>query len=234
MNEASHDQAIKGAFFSVVLCTFNRARLVRRAIESVLTQSFKDWQLLIIDDGSTDHTQDIVQEYIARDPRIMYSFASNQGPAMARNRGIMFSAGRYITFIDSDDEYLSHHLASRHELLQTRPEIDLLHGGLEIIGDPFVADMHDATKQIHISDCYAGGTFFIKRQLAKSLGGFRDLVYGDDSDFARRAIAQGAIVQKTDLSTYRYYRTEQDSLCNIASQGGEDAILNYRKSLTHQ
>jgi glycosyltransferase involved in cell wall biosynthesis len=215
-------------YFSIILPTFNRAHLIRRAIDSVLAQSFANWELIIVDDGSSDSTRDEIAEYLI-DPRVSYSFETNSGPAMARNRGIASAHGEYITFIDSDDEYLPEHLQTRYDLLKDS-DIDLLHGGLEIIGDAYVADMHDNTKRIHISDCFAGGTFFIKRELADRLDGFHDLTYGDDSDFANRAIESGAKVLKTDIPTYRYYRDQDDSLCKIAEQSGEAGILAYRNT----
>jgi hypothetical protein len=120
-------------------------------------------------------------------------------------------------------------LAHRLDILRSG-EIDLLHGGLEIIGDQYVADRFDNTKRIHISECFAGGTFFIKQELATVLNGFRDLPYGDDSDFALRAIEHGANVVKVDWPTYRYYRDQSDSLCAIAERSGEAGILAYRNS----
>lgn len=215
-------------FFSIILPTFNRAHLLPRAIKSILKQECADWELIVIDDGSTDNSAKVVAPYLA-DPRIRLHHYQNGGPAIARNRGIALSSGTYITFLDSDDEYLPHHLQLRKELLETSM-IDLLHGGLEIIGDAYVADMFDNSKRIHIAECFAGGTFFIKRELAEALEGFRDLPYGDDSDFARRAVEYGAKVVKVDWTTYRYYRDQPDSLCAIAERSGEAGILAYRNS----
>ncbi|HET6512878.1 MAG TPA: glycosyltransferase family A protein [Candidatus Kapabacteria bacterium] len=215
-------------FFSIVLPTFNRAHIVPRAIESVLGQTCTDWELIIVDDGSTDDTRTLVSPYLA-DERITYSPDTNQGAARARNRGIALSRGAFITFLDSDDEYLPDHLELRRSKLAAG-DIDLMHGGLEVIGDDSVADMFDNTKRIPISQCFVGGTFFLKRELAEKLGGFRDLPYGDDSDLAQRAIEAGAHVLKVDWPTYRYYRDQPDSLCSIAERSGVEGILAYRKS----
>jgi glycosyltransferase involved in cell wall biosynthesis len=217
-------------FFSIILPTFNRAHLLKRALDSVLAQTFTDWELLIIDDGSSDNTREAIQDYLL-DPRISYSFEVNSGPAMARNRGIASARGEYITFIDSDDEYLPEHLQTRYESLENS-QIDLMHGGLEIVGDPYVADRFDNTKLVHITECCAAGTFFIKRELADALGGFRDMLYGDDADFEDRARAQGAKIMKVDFPTYRYYRDQPDSLCSIAEREGEAGIIAYRNRLT--
>jgi len=87
---------------SVIIPTFNRAREVRRAIQSVLDQSFCDFELLVMDDGSTDNTLEIVSSF--KDPRIHYETAENSGgPAIPRNRGIRLAKAKYIAFLDSDD-----------------------------------------------------------------------------------------------------------------------------------
>jgi glycosyltransferase involved in cell wall biosynthesis len=92
------------AFFSIILPTFNRAHFLPKAIESVLAQTFEDWELVIVDDGSTDNTREVVVAY--KDPRIVYSYQENQERSTARNNGIEKAKGEYICFLDSDDYYL--------------------------------------------------------------------------------------------------------------------------------
>jgi len=215
-------------FFSVILPSFNRAHLLPRALESLEQQTFLDFEAIIIDDGSRDNTREVAEEFINRDKRIHYHYTPNRGLAGARNLGIEKSRGEYITFLDSDDEYLPEHLALRAEVLKAHPEIDLLHGGVEIVGNAFVADKHDPTKQVHLSECVIGGTFFIKRFLVQKLNGFGEILYGDDSDFFERSVTIGANIQKVDFPTYRYYRTESDSLCAIAERDGVEGILKFR------
>ncbi|MBL78499.1 MAG: glycosyl transferase [Nitrosomonadaceae bacterium] len=91
--------------FSVVVPTYNRAEKVCRAIKSVLNQSFSDFEILVMDDGSTDNTCEVVKELA--DPRIKYEWAKNfGGPAAPRNRGISLAKGKYIAFLDSDDWWI--------------------------------------------------------------------------------------------------------------------------------
>jgi glycosyltransferase involved in cell wall biosynthesis len=91
--------------FSVVIPTFNRRDLVPRAIESVLSQTSDDFEIIVVDDGSTDDTGDVVRGIA--DPRIrLVSLTRNQGPAAARNAGIAVARGELISLLDSDDEYL--------------------------------------------------------------------------------------------------------------------------------
>lgn len=103
-------------FFTVIIPTYNRAQLIRRPIESVLRQTFLSWELIIVDDGSTDDTEKVVRSF--SDSRIRYIFQKNQERSAARNTGIQNSAGRYICFIDSDDYYFPQHLESFHKKIE--------------------------------------------------------------------------------------------------------------------
>ncbi len=95
-------------FFSIVLPTYNRAHLLNKPIESVLAQTFTNWQLVVVDDGSTDSTKEVVTRY--NDPRILYVYQKNAERSAARNNGINHSTGNYICFLDSDDFFLAEHL----------------------------------------------------------------------------------------------------------------------------
>ncbi|MDP4198447.1 MAG: glycosyltransferase family A protein [Bacteroidota bacterium] len=215
-------------FYSVILPAYNRAHLIRSAIESVLEQRFSDWELLIIDDGSRDNTFKVVRELVLKDSRIRYHFAANRGLAMARNLGLTMGLGKYFTFLDSDDEYAPEHLALRAKYLQAHHEVELLHGGVEVIGPDTVADKYDPSRQIPISDCVVAGTFVIRRDLAERLHGFRDVPYGDDNDFFERAQNVGVVIHKIDSPTYRYNRLEPDSLCAIVEREGIEGIRKFR------
>lgn len=91
--------------FSVVIPTFNRAKLVRRAIDSVLAQTIDDFEIIVVDDGSTDDTRDVVIGLGAPQVRLI-SLPLNRGPAAARNAGIAAARGELISLLDSDDEYV--------------------------------------------------------------------------------------------------------------------------------
>ena len=88
--------------FSVVIPTYNRASKIRRAVESVLAQSYENFEILVMDDGSTDNTAEVVASFA--DPRITYRWDKNfGGPARPRNRGIALAKGEWICFLDADD-----------------------------------------------------------------------------------------------------------------------------------
>lgn len=84
--------------------------MLPKTIESVINQSYSDWELIIVDDGSTDHTKELVASFIEKDARIKYIYQENAERSAARNNGIENASGEYICFLDSDDRFLSHHL----------------------------------------------------------------------------------------------------------------------------
>ena len=97
-------------FFSIVLPTYNRSSFISKAIESVINQTYKNWELIIIDDGSTDNTNEVVNKFIQKDHRIKYFYQQNSERSIARNNGIKKSKANWICFLDSDDLYHFNHL----------------------------------------------------------------------------------------------------------------------------
>ncbi len=198
---------------SVILTVYNRELFLPRCIESLLKQSYSGWELIAIDDGSTDNSLDVLRDYEERYPNIKVLHQENQKIAQSRNRGIYLSSGKYITFLDSDDEYEESHLLKRVEFMELHPSIELLFGGVKIIGNEFVRDKDNPQNFIHFSNCFIGGTFFGKRKVFLELEGFRELEYSEDSDLLIRA-QKVFKVQKVDFPTYIYHRELADSLTN--------------------
>jgi glycosyltransferase involved in cell wall biosynthesis len=100
---------------STIIATFNRSRLVQNAINSVLQQTYSAVEVIVVDDGSTDDTQNILQQY---GTKIRVVRQENAGPAAARNHGIQISRGKIITFLDSDDVWLPTYLEAQVRVLQ--------------------------------------------------------------------------------------------------------------------
>jgi glycosyltransferase involved in cell wall biosynthesis len=103
---------------SVILPTYNRAWILKEAIDSVLAQDFKDFELIVVDDGSTDDTGQILDSY---DQDLMVLHQSNRGVSAARNRGIDAAAGRLIAFLDSDDLWLPRKLTTQVNFFNSNP-----------------------------------------------------------------------------------------------------------------
>ena len=107
---------------SVMMPAYNAERYIASAIESVLAQTYSDWELLVVDDGSTDRTGEIAAG--VGDPRVRVLRQANGGEAAARNHALRSMRGEYLAFLDSDDRFLPEHLALTVEFLKDRPEVD--------------------------------------------------------------------------------------------------------------
>lgn len=200
---------------SIILCTYNRASLLTNAIRSVQEQTYRDWELIIIDDGSTDKTKPLVRKFQSKDKRIIYHFQTNKGLAKARNEGIKQSTGDYLCFVDSDDELAPMHLETRLFCLSKNPSVDFLYGGMKLIGSKqqqYVVDMTDPSKKIHLSKCHVGGTFFFRRKVLRYVRTFQAMPFGEDFDFFRRA-ARRCSIKKVRYPTYIYHVDGEDRLC---------------------
>ena len=207
-------------FFTVIICTYNRAKLLTRAINSLRRQKERDFEAIVVDDGSIDETQRLVRDYAAKHNWIrLVSHEQNEGVAAARNTGIKHSRGKFITFLDSDDEYLSNHLSERKCILESDPQIEFIHGGLRIVGDPFVPDKNNLSNRIHVQKCAVGGTFVISRLVFDQIGYFENMSYAEDSEFFERAKSNGIQTKTSIAPTYVYYRNTSNQVTNQRSIG---------------
>jgi glycosyltransferase involved in cell wall biosynthesis len=185
---------------SVIMPTFNRADTIRRAIRSVQAQTFTDWELIVVDDGSTDNTVALIE---GRDPRLKLIRQENQGTAWARNAGLSASAGSYIAFLDSDDEWLPHHLELCVSFLEAFP------------GEQFVTnELWEDLGQGGIVKHYRAELEEYYPRMARKVGSrLLDLPPGEQDDYlrvyqSRRPIGEWgrAIVERTPYQDVFHYR----------------------------
>lgn len=169
---------------SVILPTYNRAHLLPRAIRSVLAQSFHDFELIVVDDGSTDATQAVVCGF--GDHRIIYlPPQENLGDSGARNRGIAIARGEWLAFQDSDDEWLPSKLERQLAFAQRYPAADLVGGSsVRIAGDnfaphswPLVNNADEEGGKVEVAQWVRSGianlqTILFRRSVLQALGGF--------------------------------------------------------------
>lgn len=216
---------------SIILCTFNRKRTLARAIDSVLCQTYKNWELVIVDDGSTDGSERLLRRYAQQDRRIDHIRQRNKGLALARNTGLRRAQGQYVTFLDSDDEYTPRHLAQRMSFLRSHRNVDALFGGMKVVGprpQRFVPDIDRPGKRIHVSRCHAAGTLVATQSALLSLGGFRQIPFSEDYDLIRR-LQENYRVRRVAFRTYVYHVGSNDRLCKIYERDGINGILHYRR-----
>lgn len=119
------DSTIK---ISVIIPAYNADKCIENCLQSVLSQTYKPFEIIVINDGSTDKTKEIVEDFVTKNgiENLILLNQKNSGPSKARNNGIMHSKGDWIAFIDSDDKWLSNKLEKQIKFLQLKPNIQLV------------------------------------------------------------------------------------------------------------
>lgn len=167
------------ATVSVVTPTYNRARFLPDAVASVLAQTHPDLELIIVDDGSTDDTRNVLEPFLA-DRRIHYFYQDNQGQSQARNLALKQATGDYIAFLDSDDLWAPDKLEKQMAILRAHPEVDIVHG------DEVMIDEQGAVVSLENMKRYSGRitrylladnsvsitTALVRRRCFDEMGGF--------------------------------------------------------------
>lgn len=203
---------------SVVVPLYNKARYVRRAIDSILRQDFEDFELIVVDDGSTDGSPELVRSY--RDARIRLISQANAGPGAARNYGVSLSQGEILAFLDADDEWFPWYLSENLKILDAEgPALPAISwalrqepGGLstgrhwERAGIPtgvfrFTPQTKPETIVTLLGALYPTGTVF-RRNYFEELGGF----YGRD----RCRYSEDAHLFLKLMLQYPYYLNRRD------------------------
>lgn len=121
----------KSISVSVVIPTYNRSRYVTKAIDSVLAQTYKDYEIIVVDDGSTDNTKDVLQPYM---DQIRYIYQENTGVSAARNTCISAAKGEWVAFLDSDDEWLPDKLCRHIKCLEENKDVCLHTANAGVVG----------------------------------------------------------------------------------------------------
>lgn len=186
---------------SVIIPTYNYARFLPESVGSVLAQTFRDFEVVVVDDGSTDNTADVVGG-LATDPRVRYLRQENQGDAAARNRGVRNSSGRYLAFLDSDDLWLPAKLARQFDVMESRPGVSVVHTALQLLREepngrqtrgPRVRPPRQQEATLYEDQLYRNmitsshSTALVRREALEGVGGFDATVpFFCDHDLWRR------------------------------------------------
>jgi glycosyltransferase involved in cell wall biosynthesis len=117
---------------SIIIPTYNRAEYLEEAIRSVLTQTFRDFEIIVVDDGSTDNTPDVIKKFSSRE--IKYIFQENRGAGAARNAGVLGSSGRLVAFLDADDIWLPFKLETQIQALTDHPQARVVYCDMFFFG----------------------------------------------------------------------------------------------------
>lgn len=121
-------------FFSIIIPTYNRAHTLGGAIQSILNQEESNFEVIIIDDGSTDNTKSVVEAFLT-DKRLRYFYQENQERAAARNAGADLAKGKYLNFFDSDDEMYKHNLSTAYEFVSKNSDVFFFHTQYDVCNE---------------------------------------------------------------------------------------------------
>ena len=200
---------MSSAKVSVIIPAYNQADYVGKAIQSVLDQTYPDWELIVVDDGSTDATASVVRQF--HDPRIRYIYQANKGASGARNTGIAKSSGKYVTFLDADDMYHPDKLEAQVTHLDQNPAIGLSYLSRIVIdqqGNELMLDrapVKTSLKTLVLGWPITMNDFMVRRSWIEEVGGFDEsFVVNEDRDFFLRLNLAGCQFAKVDrFLTYR-------------------------------
>jgi glycosyltransferase involved in cell wall biosynthesis len=209
---------VDASFFSVILPVYNTPEsLLRRAIESLINQSFTEWELLIIEDGSYQDILKIKNTFNSK--RITYFSGSHLGVSHARNIGISNAQGRYIVFLDADDEFLSNHLSSLYQEIhnQKYPEAlfrtGMIHSfqGRRIETGLYNEKEYDNSIRFILSTFYGVISFCVARSIFENIRFNESARYFEDSDFFVRALLKFPLYQVPNYTCVAHAHINQTS-----------------------
>jgi glycosyltransferase involved in cell wall biosynthesis len=210
---------IEENFFSVVVPLFNKQSVVLDTINSVINQNYQNFELIVVNDGSTDRSLDIVNQNF--DGRVKVVDQSNAGVAAARNAGVKHAKGDWVAFLDADDLWASEHLSHLDELIKTVPDVVMVSSSSRKVPPKFQLSQVKNTE----SDYRYTTSFFkresqvnfpvnsssvaVKRKVLSKLGGFLPYSSGEDVEMWARVALTGRVCISNFCSVY--YRQDLTS-----------------------
>lgn len=216
---------------SVIIPVFNGTNHISKAIESINNQTFKPYEVIVIDDGSTDNCAEIIKSY----KDVIYCYQDNSGVASARNAGILLAKGDLISFLDHDDEYPSNKLEILHDQFLIEKNLMAAIGTVR-----YQFDNEQAKKgftEIHekeISTHVLIGAGLFKKELFDKIGFFdTKLLMADDFDWYERLYTSGVKIKKLNncCLIYRKHNYNSTNDTSIAQRG---LLLALRKSIARK
>jgi hypothetical protein len=207
---------------SVVTCVFNGERFLREAVESILGQTFKDLEFIIIDDGSTDGTARILAEYERKDPRVRVYHHENRGIAKSANRGCGLARGKYIARMDADDVAMPDRFERQVDFLSKNPEAGLVGGAVEMIdgaGKRLFFDQPPLEDEAIRAALLSFGfpiyqpTVMMRKAAFEAAGGYRaPFVPADDYDLWLRIAQRWRVANLPEVLLRRRLHSQQISI----------------------
>jgi glycosyltransferase involved in cell wall biosynthesis len=217
---------------SVIIPAYNGDRFIAHAIESILYQTYSNYEIIVIDDGSTDNTRPSLQPYWQQ---IRYIYQENQGVAAARNRGISESKGELIAFLDQDDYYLPHKLASQVACFEENPSLGIVNSGWQVVNHcgEAIADIEPwrSLPNLSLEDWIIWkpvflGAMMCDRKCLEKIDGFDiQLHQAPDVDLVLRLVLTGCQTAWVDSATVCYRQHDRNASRDVPAQSRELEVI---------
>lgn len=209
---------------SIIIPAYNQAKYIDKTIESVIRQTFGDWECIIVNDGSTDDTEHVVQAYLSCDHRIKCVRQENQGPSGSRNTGLRIAQGKYIAFLDADDMWEPHMLEIMHQLLEKNSDIDIAFGAWDFIDEtgkassrkicPITCNVYEEC--LIFRNIFPIHTLLLRKTVFSSCGFFdTQLISMEDWDMWLRAARHGFKFRPINKLLAHYRRHSKSASVNV-------------------
>lgn len=226
---------------SVIMPVYNMEAYVAAAIDSILSQTFADFEFIIINDGSTDNSRDIVESYLF-EPRLnVVNFSRNCGNYPARNAGMRQARGKYICVMDADDIAHPDRLRVEYEYMENHPAVLAAGSHYSMMGTgckPIKPqDYHSIRKVLLSHNCFLHPSLIIRADALKSVGGYdENLIYSADYDLMCRLALEGPVVNLPEsLMSYRWHSQQISTAHRVEQlQYAQKARCRYQIRLINQ
>lgn len=214
-------------FFSIIIPSYNRAHLILNTLDSVKNQNFENYEVIIIDDGSTDNTKETVENYISKSgiQNCCYFYKINGERGAARNYGITKACGQWITFLDSDDVFYNNHLSIANQFISKNNEINVFHSAYEFrnYNNEFIRkviypknrDLNSAILKGNLFSCFG---MFLKSDVFKELNFEEDRALSGSEDWLLWLLVS---------ARYKIHFQSQITGCMI--QHNERSVMNFKE-----
>lgn len=215
--------ASKAPRISVIMPAYNCGSYISEAIESIVRQSFSDWELIVMDDGSEDNTYSIAQDWAAKDSRIIVIHQENTGQALASNNAISVARGKYIAKMDADDISHPDRLKRQYDYMEHNPSCEIVTTFVRIVdaeGNP-TGEVWRAERTafspaqikllLPIENCVANAPLLARSALMKKYG-YRNIFSAEDYDLWLRLAADNIAIHKIPLELYLYRRHNMSTI----------------------
>lgn len=202
---------------SVLIPSYNYAKYLPSALDSILNQTCQDFEIVIVDDGSRDDTEKVIQPYL-KDKRIRYFYQKNGGPAKALNNALQYAGGEYVAFMDADDWWYPEKLTEQKRVLDGQPNISLCYSNMAYMD--YTGKLYGPLLENHsenndprelLLNCYikSPSCVMVRKSVLDKAGAFKLGVVNHDHDMWLRFIEVSKIyyIEKC-LSGYRYHQTQ--------------------------